>query len=208
VASQVVDYCIPSIVLEELEVTFSNCCGPLTSRKWIQRYLVSEPDYAIDFSREFQLCQRTATLYPKNYYSWTYRHWLLTQLPEASDLLKQEYMWSRTWVESHVSDHSGIQHLERCLLSSEELSTTITQHMEWLRENIKRYAGHEALWCHLRFCADLAQSRRLLPTNMERQFIEQCLQECTEPRDESEMQKQRQLALRYGLWFSHLVCFY
>ncbi|KAI8581646.1 hypothetical protein K450DRAFT_230513 [Umbelopsis ramanniana AG] len=172
-------------------------------RKWIQNYLIKEKGQALDFDREFSLCERTATLYPRNYYAWTYRSWLLTRIPHIKR--HEEYERSRQWVASHISDHSGLQHLQRCLRLS--LGTLhIKVHLSWLREQLKRYPGHESLWCHLRYCAYLAAAKKVLEYKTEPAFIEDVLKICKDSDVEDEnIQKQLQLALRYGLWITHLV---
>jgi protein prenyltransferase alpha subunit repeat containing protein 1 len=180
-------------------------CTRLIVRKWIQNHLASCSTYSIDLRQEFQLCQRATTLYPKNYYAWTYRHWLLTLLPNGSDTLQEEYAWCRKWVESNVSDHSGIQHLERCLLRVKKSPLDLIDHTNWLRDNIKRYPGHESLWCHLRFCASLIRPQNQMLLNFETKFVEVILKKCHQSADDAETQMQMQLALRYGLWLSHLV---
>lgn len=165
--------------------------------------MITEKGQALDVKRELQLCERTATLYPRNYYAWTYRHWLLTQMDRQEKL--QEYKWSRQWVTSHISDHSGIQHLQRCLHFLPVL-LKIAGHCRWLREHIKRYPGHESLWCHMRFCAYMAGARQELDFKAEPAFIEEVLKACKDSDgDDENIQKQRQLVLRYGLWITHLV---
>ncbi|KAG2180717.1 hypothetical protein INT44_003724, partial [Umbelopsis vinacea] len=179
-------------------------------RKWIQNYLIKEKGQVLDFNRERDLCERTATLYPRNYYAWTYRYWLLTQIP-ISELKEkhEEYQRSRQWVTSHISDHSGIQYLERCLRFP--VGTLLIEvHLRWLREQIKRYPGHESLWCHLRYCAYIAAVKKVLEYETEPAFINEVLKTCKDSDDaeDDDIQKQRQLALRYGLWVTHLVFHY
>jgi hypothetical protein len=79
-------------------------------------------------------------------------------------------------------------------------------HCRWLREHIKRYPGHESLWCHMRFCAYMAATRKVLEFKAEPAFIKEVLEACRDSDVEDEnIQKQRQLVLRYGLWIAHMV---
>lgn len=79
-------------------------------------------------------------------------------------------------------------------------------HCRWLREHIKRYPGHESLWCHMRFCAYMAAARKVLELTTEPAFIEEVLKACKDSDVEDEsILKQRQLVLRYGLWITHMV---
>ncbi|KAH8554264.1 hypothetical protein BGW37DRAFT_518001 [Umbelopsis sp. PMI_123] len=178
-------------------------------RKWIQNYLMNERGQMLNVAREVQLCERTATLYPKNYYSWTYRHWLLTHMSTLDEKIN-EYQWSLKWVESHISDHAGIQHLERCLYLLHQ-TQMIKAHLTWIRGHIKRYPGHESLWCHMRYCTNLAISKRISHKRIfdyttEPTFIDDVLKACkASDSGDEDMQKQWQLALRYGLWITHLI---
>src|SRR5438128_1389424 len=77
----------------------------------------------MDYKNELLLAQRAAELYPKNYYAWNYRHWIVSLIPHNSyNLLEDELQNMKQWVQRNVSDYSGIQHRQRCL-------TLLTRHL-------------------------------------------------------------------------------
>jgi hypothetical protein len=137
---------------------------------------------------ELRLCQRSITLYPRNYYAWNHRHWLLTLIMHDSDRLDQEYKATCRWIENNVSDHSGLRYLEELLKVH-----AVASHVPWLEALLVRYPGHESLWCHRRYCATLFGS-----DNNDHRFIQGIL---TNPPSET----QRLLAAKFGLWLCHLV---
>lgn len=173
-------------------------------RKWLREFVERATGSSFDIESERKICERTATIYPRNYYSWVYRHNILKLMASDTVALNREYDWSRAWVESHISDHTGIQHLERCLIMT-ELEFDIIEHWSWTADNIKRYPGHEALWCHLRFCSHFAASQKKLPADSIITFIRECLEECDRTAGDDDTILQRQLALRYSLWVARLV---
>ncbi|KAG2178864.1 hypothetical protein INT43_001710 [Umbelopsis isabellina] len=173
-------------------------------RKWLREFVERSTGSSFDIESERKICERTATIYPRNYYSWVYRHNLLKLMASDTAALKTEYNWSRAWVESHISDHTGIQHLERCLIMT-GLEFDIIEHWSWTADNIKRYPGHEALWCHLRFCSHFAASRRKLLADSIVTFIQECMEECDRATGEEGVLLQKQLASRYSLWVARLA---
>jgi protein prenyltransferase alpha subunit repeat containing protein 1 len=173
-------------------------------RKWLREFVERNTGSSFNIESERKICERTATIYPRNYYSWVYRHNLLKLMASDKSSLNVEYNWSRAWVESHISDHTGIQHLERCLIVP-ELEFDIIEHWSWTGDNIKRYPGHEALWCHLRFCSYFAASRGKLIADKIVAFIHECIEESDRSSDEDNAILQKQLVLRYGLWVARLV---
>ncbi|KAJ2958029.1 hypothetical protein NQZ79_g6374 [Umbelopsis isabellina] len=173
-------------------------------RKWLREFVERNTGSTFDIESERKICERTATIYPRNYYSWVYRHNILKLMANDTAVLNTEYNWSRAWVESHISDHTGIQHLERCLIMP-QLEFDIIEHWSWTADNIKRYPGHEALWCHLRFCSHFAASREKLLTESIVTFIQERLEECDRTTGEDDILLQKQLALRYGLWVARLA---
>lgn len=91
----------------------------------------------IDFARkEIKLCIRVADRYPKNYYAWTHRIYVLRSLQDLCDvvksdnlrrcvseaggnmfrvLLKEELSTTEPWLRTHLSDHSAA-HFGGCVL--------------------------------------------------------------------------------------------
>ena len=91
---------------------------------------------------ELELCSRMSESYPKNYYSWTHRLWLLQFMD--IEQLESELLFTRNWLYCHVSDHSGSNHRHQVTLrilsllslsylpsvsSSSSSSSSIQQHL-------------------------------------------------------------------------------
>lgn len=168
------------------------------------------------FNHEIALCHRAATLYPRNYYAWNHRHWIVRELIMVGDLraLRAEYDAMRAWVATNVSDHSGVQHMERCLVAimqvdkgEEEVSTVVREHVEWVRGLVEGYPGHETMWCHLRFCTELEREiGERMGVEMEVAFARRCrVKEVGVGDDHEATERQRRLACAYELWVLRLV---
>ncbi|KAG0049694.1 hypothetical protein BGZ83_005498 [Gryganskiella cystojenkinii] len=82
-----------------------------------------------------KICHQAAERYPKCYYAWTMRHWLVQELgrhwwaasfsDQAQQLdrqhenlvpLEKEYERMKDHMARNISDHSTQQHLQQCLL--------------------------------------------------------------------------------------------
>jgi len=61
------------------------------------------------FQSELRMCERSADLYPKNYYAWMHRQWLVERIEKREELLK-ELSVVDGWTESHINDYSGFFH--------------------------------------------------------------------------------------------------
>jgi len=135
-----------------------------------------------------------AELYPKNYYAWTYRYWILLNISnnssQSKSFLDEELRIMKNWVQKNISDYSGFQYLQRCLIrlskyydnsfsdlhgiSRKDILEKININIQLQNQNLKnnnldsivflwyeeiqftkdlilRYPGHESLWYHLRF---------------------------------------------------------
>ncbi|KAI8364650.1 uncharacterized protein BYT42DRAFT_589937 [Radiomyces spectabilis] len=183
-------------------------------RQWL--YTVRATETASDsymdadeVGKELGLCTRAATLYPRNYYAWTFRHWLLdTTIIHHRHLLETEFSQARRWVELNVSDHSGVQHLERVLQALSPLPFDFQDHIVWLNDLIKRFPGHEALWCHRRFCVHFAETLSLNLAQYykeQHQFVEDRIGAADDATlEKAAMNTDTELALRFGLWISML----
>ena len=57
---------------------------------------------------ELRTCTRVVTLYPRNYYAWTYRSIVVNHLSTTD--LEVELMDIEKWLRQHVSDYSAFHH--------------------------------------------------------------------------------------------------
>jgi hypothetical protein len=62
----------------------------------------------VEMNVELDLCTIMSEKYPKNYYSWLHRLWLLQGMNIVQ--LESELKFSLAWLVSHVSDHSAASH--------------------------------------------------------------------------------------------------
>jgi hypothetical protein len=62
----------------------------------------------VEMNIELDLCTIMSEKYPKNYYSWLHRLWLLKGMTIVQ--LESELKFTLTWLISHVSDHSAASH--------------------------------------------------------------------------------------------------
>ncbi|XP_063862656.1 protein prenyltransferase alpha subunit repeat-containing protein 1-like isoform X2 [Scylla paramamosain] len=122
---------------------------------------------------ELEICRWTADKHQNNYHAWNHRLWVLQQLAERplglAEVCRAEYEACHRWVRTHVSEHSGLhymQHLlatlvtlvaEGVLLNLAEAVPSATcpkdlycTELEFNRNLIEQYPGHEALFCHRR----------------------------------------------------------
>ena len=70
-------------------------------------------------------------------------------------LLERELHTTYQFVSLHVSDHSGFHHRQFLLDQLQKFSPEGSDVSKWLHDEcamttelIRRYAGHEAIWCH------------------------------------------------------------
>ena len=62
------------------------------------------------FQSELAMCERSAELYPKNYYAWMHRAWLVELLGDPRSDLEAELDRIGGWTESHINDYCGFFH--------------------------------------------------------------------------------------------------
>lgn len=106
---------------------------------------------------QLDMCSSSASSYKHNYYSWTYRLWLVTWFPSLVSL-DQELSWSRKWIESHVSQYCGINYrfnLVRLSSQGQHGQVEVTgeiwyNELSWLCELILFHPDVQAFWCYLR----------------------------------------------------------
>jgi hypothetical protein len=136
-----------------------------------------EAQQVVSFESELDTCQRAAECYPKNYYAWTHRQWLVKQMCDVA-ALRTELKRVRAWNTSNVSDYCGFHHrLTVCarLMALETTTTTTTKavalllrELAFVRELEQLHASHESIWCYKRMLfthlvrCDLQQAKQQL----------------------------------------------
>ncbi|GJJ69447.1 protein prenyltransferase alpha subunit repeat containing protein 1 [Entomortierella parvispora] len=116
-----------------------NCksSGAWHHRKWLLCYMYpglrETPLQPAIVEEQLTVCHQAAERYPKCYYAWTMRHWLVEELgrhwwiasfrvsssePDPVDLipLEKEYERMKDHMGRNISDHSTQQHLQQCML--------------------------------------------------------------------------------------------
>jgi len=167
---------------------------------------------------ELSVCARMSEIYPKNYYSWTHRAWVLRHA--TNDVLLEELESMDRWTRRNVSDFCGFHHtqvvllmlIERNARESDEICSIWREHFKKTDSLIQTYPGHEALWCHKRalvffFCSvvspklstKLEDLRALIATEVE--FSDSRIGDD----GESHHEQQRLFALRYKAFLLDVV---
>ncbi len=126
---------------------------------------------------ELNLCTLVNGRYPKNYYGWTHRIWLLRHMSNIassekmnlySRLLYKEYEMCETWLLRNTSDHCAVNYYIRVLEARLEISSSsekfreLSQHFDVSSKLVCERPGSETLWC----------LRRGLVTLLEREIIQ------------------------------------
>ncbi|CAG8517133.1 196_t:CDS:2 [Paraglomus brasilianum] len=108
----------PSEELNLLALIFTVPKHSRSSVAWYHRkWLLQAYPHLMEYKYELLLAQRAAEVYPKNYYAWNYRHWVVSKIPHDSFiLLEHELQNMKQWIRMNVSDYSGMQHRQRCLI--------------------------------------------------------------------------------------------
>jgi len=122
---------------------------------------------AAEIETERELCRQMAEKHPKNYYAWMHRLWVMKYMSRFQ--LEDELFFTKTWLQSHVSDHSAVNHrlqvIRHILTQPETLAyivegatgaqesveevlwvTFVEQQFQESEELIRKRPGHEALW--------------------------------------------------------------
>ncbi|KAF9421319.1 Protein prenyltransferase alpha subunit repeat-containing protein 1 [Podila epigama] len=125
----------------DMVLTFPRNCkssGAWHHRKWLLCHIFKDYETVpLDPSvveEQLKTCHAAAERYPKCYYAWTMRHWLVEQLgkhwwkvgikDDSTSLqddrlllpLERELQTMRLHMDRNVSDHSTQQHLQQCML--------------------------------------------------------------------------------------------
>lgn len=144
--------------------------------------------------------------YPRNYYAWTYRHWVLfTYCKSNQATVEREYKDICQWIELNISDYSGFQYLQQIMEMYDNINQEV--HMKWLNKLIIKYPGHESLWCHRRFCS--TQFIQLVQyCHEQHQFIKDIMQDVYRYQSLSVENSplQKEFALKFGLFHIIMVC--
>ncbi|KAG0281677.1 Protein prenyltransferase alpha subunit repeat-containing protein 1 [Linnemannia exigua] len=160
-------------------LTFPRNCkssGAWYHRKWLICFMHKDhrkvPLDPLTVEGQLKICQAAADRYPKCYYAWTLRHWLVEQLGvywwkasladyEASNSsqdqqerngdyyfmpLEREFERMKSHMQRNVSDHSGQQHLQQCMVQlsgqwivQRKIQDSITDSevvLQWTREEL------------------------------------------------------------------------
>eukprot|EP01038_Epipyxis_sp_PR26KG_P012351 gene12351-16565_t len=104
---------------------------------------------------EKELCRKMSELYPKNYYSWLHRIWLLQQMSNFQ--IVEELEFSENWLNAFVTDHCACNHyiqvIRYVLKNPKIVEEYINQHQPdslqliLCEKLILHRPGYETLWC-------------------------------------------------------------
>eukprot|EP00123_Amoebidium_parasiticum_P019879 comp35281_c0_seq1/m.47315 comp35281_c0_seq1/g.47315 ORF comp35281_c0_seq1/g.47315 comp35281_c0_seq1/m.47315 type:complete len:401 (-) comp35281_c0_seq1:76-1278(-) len=127
-------------------------CGPAwVHRRWLLRLIYPEMKDGEEWTRilekELETCRRVAELYKKNYFAWSHRQLVVGQYVYAnSALFQKEIEGAVTWLETHVSDHSGAHHLQFLLLRMLQASPSHSHHTHHTLTHPTRFPTFRTLY--------------------------------------------------------------
>ncbi|EDQ85856.1 uncharacterized protein MONBRDRAFT_34026 [Monosiga brevicollis MX1] len=114
---------------------------------------------------EWTLIERLADEYPKNYYAWSYRHWLAAVValhPDANRRRRQilaDLQRTHVFAATHLSDYSAYHHeytLWQLIIAKDKVLSRELAHLEECRGRVELliqrrdlYPGHAALEEHI-----------------------------------------------------------
>lgn len=105
---------------------------------------------------ELRLCTETADKYPRNYYSWSHRLWILENLcKEDQEFMRREMDFLTTWIPSHVSEYSAFNYRQLVLskllpkVIQDQINVFISEY-DWLNHMFS-FIGRESLFLYRRF---------------------------------------------------------
>ena len=107
------------------------------------RWLLQEHKHLVTsaiIETQLHLCQRASSGYPKNYYSWNHRLWLLKNFGNLMDL-DAELTWTTGWVKMHVSDFSGLNYRFNLIINLNYPTSSTKTSEEWTASTIVKSTG-------------------------------------------------------------------
>lgn len=194
--------------LRLIELIFTIPKHSKSSVAWYHRQWIFTKYNNVDIKNELKLCKLTSNLYPRNYYAWTYRYWIVSTYCKMNlDLVQHEYNDTCDWIDKNISDYSGFQYLQQLIHLLAFNDSDQIKHMDWLNNLIIKYPGHESLWCHRRFCSTIFITSKSYCLN-QHEFINDIInnnksimeQSLSDKKEDFIMQKE--YALRFGLFHS------
>jgi len=159
-------------------------------RRWVCRqilktlkdnYIQESSDRLIKWATyEIAVCTVIAEKYPKNYYAWTHRSFIIRELVDMMQrdnglhdddiraMLQAEVETIEPWLLRHVSDHSAAHYGGEVLLlwlkvGKDESSMddvdwkieTMQEKLQTSRDLIDKFPSHEVIWIWRRICSRL-----------------------------------------------------
>ena len=121
---------------------------------------------------ELQVSQHAADRYPNNYHAWSHRMWCVSHLAaSSSEHLLKEWVTSETWIESHVSDHSGMQYRQFLLSKLLELKHPVVEGIvekakKSLQQLFSAYAGSQFPSIRTEYCDEVMKSIPLVTAEL------------------------------------------
>ena len=182
------------------------------------------------FQEEICSCIQVAERYPKNYYAWTHRRYLLGQLRDLvlqnnnnqlahiyMSLLQNEWSLILNWLTTHTSDNSAVHYggqvLEFWLESIPDdddtsIQEVMTGTLQSARDLVDRYQDHEALWMFrrivvvtvMRYCSQKTNAMQAILAILWNQDIEQVHNSTITNRDCSAKLDRPDHAWSYIMW--------
>lgn len=130
-----------------IQTKYPKCEVIWNYKKWMMKKMKKVTNEFIE--KELDHCSKCSEIYPRNYYAWAYRVFLLNNF-KNDDILNMEFKKMMEWIPRHVSDHSAIHHMTLVLddLNNNDL---FMEQMYFSQYLIINFPGHESLWIYRRF---------------------------------------------------------
>ncbi|KAI8988170.1 hypothetical protein BDF20DRAFT_910694 [Mycotypha africana] len=199
-------YINPKAELALIELIFTVPRHSKSSVAWYHRQWIHSQfrdNLRINVEKEMELCKITAEANPRNYYSWTYRIWILSTYGISDRLIDKEYNDVCQWLTLNISDYSAFQYLHNVIIAHKNFNRN--KHTDWINQLIIKYPFHESLWYHKRFCSSLFISAEDYCAQ-QKQFVGEVLDDKYSNRSlinsDLELTKQKIYAARFNKWLS------
>jgi hypothetical protein len=104
---------------------------------------------------ELTACTAAADRYPKLYYAWVHRQWVLEQLAKLAEepiwgTIAAELAHVAAWAAKNVTDYSALHHQAVCATHRDAVPDAVATALTATLSRARAYPASDAIWCHVR----------------------------------------------------------
>ena len=139
---------------------------------------------------EIQACDAAIARKKSNYAAWSHRAWIIQLMGADSYAVQTALRASESLARRGVSDHGALHYRSRIIeryleLRPSDASKVFTRELEFVRELIDAFPGHETLWMHYRYAfAEAVKRNKSLASDAD--FLATTKRFCEKRRDITE----------------------